>query len=145
MTINIHLMTCNILFTLGNHSGLLVVINIVFVTIFFKNHSNVQSKHVHWCLNKGQPLLLILSRLTDWWDWLVFSTTSAVSQPYNGSLLKDQEPSWPVFKYSFHFWFHSITYGGGLCYLLPSGWNAVLLMGPKWPLTLPNSSSNTRW
>lgn len=31
--------------------------------------------------------------------------------------------------------------GGSGAYLLPSGWNATQLMGPKWPLTLPNSSS----
>ena len=30
-------------------------------------------------------------------------------------------------------------------YLLPSGWNATLLIGPKWPLTRPISSSNTEW
>lgn len=30
-------------------------------------------------------------------------------------------------------------------YLLPSGWNATLLIGPKCPFTLPISSSNTRW
>ena len=30
-------------------------------------------------------------------------------------------------------------------YLLPSGWKATLLIGPKWPLTLPNSSSKAKW
>ena len=30
-------------------------------------------------------------------------------------------------------------------YPLPSGWNATLLIGPKWPFTRPNSSSKTKW
>lgn len=30
-------------------------------------------------------------------------------------------------------------------YLLPSGWNERLLIGPKWPFMLPNSSSKTMW
>lgn len=30
-------------------------------------------------------------------------------------------------------------------YLLPSGWKATLFIGPKWPLTLPNSSSKAKW
>lgn len=29
--------------------------------------------------------------------------------------------------------------------LFPSGWKATLLMGPKWPLTRPNSSSKPKW
>ena len=29
--------------------------------------------------------------------------------------------------------------------VLPSGWNASVLIGPKWPLIRPNSSSIKRW
>lgn len=33
----------------------------------------------------------------------------------------------------------------GGSHLFPSGWKATLLMGPKCPLTLPNSSSKAKW
>lgn len=35
--------------------------------------------------------------------------------------------------------------GPVISYLLPSGWKATQLIGPKCPLTLPNSSSQAAW